>query len=82
MTCAPCTTKALAKRVAIAVSPLSSWIRNARPNAIFVWTEGGGAAMERSPIHRGNLERAPPKIIISILDKLEFSFTDLPMEVS
>ncbi len=64
MTCAPWTTNAFANSVAIALSPFSSSIKNARPNAIFVWTEGGGAAMERSSIPRRNLERARAKLII------------------
>src|SRR6267378_5341701 len=64
LTCAPCATNALAKRVAIVVSPFWSSIKNARPNATFVWTAGGGEAMEPPSIRRGSHERARTKLII------------------
>jgi len=71
LTIVPCTTNARANNVAIAVSPFSSSIRNARPKAIFVCTVGGGAAMERSSIPRGSLEPARQKLIIGKMSERE-----------
>jgi len=71
LTIVPCTTNARANNVAIAVSPFSNSIRNARPKAIFVCTVGGGAAMERFSIHRGSLEPARTKLIIDTVSKSE-----------